>query len=120
MLPLDEEEAGIDAKQNALCIAGRNEYSRSAIQQDFAAGIRELDQENAEEEDPDNYDPSEEIRDYDQVARDLPVFCASSRAYQKLAGRMKKDNDVPGFETAEQTEIPQLQAHCMKLTENGR
>lgn len=46
----EAEEAELDAKVDALCIAGRNEYSRSAIQQDFAAGIRELDQETAEEE----------------------------------------------------------------------
>jgi len=118
--PLDEEETTIDTKQNALCIAGRNQYSRTAIQEDFAAGIRELDQENAEEEDPDNFDPGAEIRDYEKVARDLPVFCVSSRAYQKLSGRLKKDNKVAGFEDIEQTEIPQLQAHCRKLTENGR
>ncbi|KAK5125406.1 hypothetical protein LTR85_000515 [Meristemomyces frigidus] len=118
--PLKDQEDAIDAKQNTLCIAGRNEYSRSAIQQDFASGIRELDQENAEEENPESFNPDEDIRDYDQVARDLPIFCVSSRAYQKLSGRLKKDNDVAGFETSEQTEIPQLQAHCKKLTENGR
>lgn len=82
--------------------------------------MAELDQENAEEEDPDHFNPDEDMRDYDQVARDLPVFCVSSRAYQKLSGRLKKDNSVQGFTSAEQTEIPQLQAHCKKLTENGR
>ncbi|KAK5681112.1 hypothetical protein LTS10_006873 [Elasticomyces elasticus] len=105
---------------SAICIRGRNEYSRDAIRQDFADGIQELDQENAEEEDPDAFDPTEDIRDYEQVARDLPVFCVSSRAYQKLEGRFKKDKDVPGFESKDQTEIPQLQIHCKKLTENGR
>ncbi|KAK3067558.1 hypothetical protein LTR53_015506 [Teratosphaeriaceae sp. CCFEE 6253] len=95
---LEEEEEEIDAQESALCIRGRNEYSRHAIRQDFADGIRELDQENAEEEDPDNFDPTQDARDYEQVARDLPVFCVSSRAYQKLAGRFKKDPDVPGFE----------------------
>ena len=48
--PLEEEEESIDMKQSALCIKGRNDYSRDAIRQDFADGIRELDQENAEEE----------------------------------------------------------------------
>lgn len=33
-----------------LCIKGRNDYSRGAIQNDFAAGIKELDQEAAIEE----------------------------------------------------------------------
>jgi hypothetical protein len=118
--PIEDEESAIDAKMSALCIAGRNEYSRSAIQQDFAAGIKELDQENAEEEDPENFNPEEDLRDYDQVARDLPVFCVSSRAYQQLSGRLQKDNKVAGFEDVLQTEIPQLQAHCKKLTVNGR
>ncbi|RMY69573.1 hypothetical protein D0863_06362 [Hortaea werneckii] len=120
MAPLKAEEAAIDARQSALCIAGRNAYSRDAIRNDFAAGIRELDQEYAEEEDPEHFNPEEDLRDYDEVARNLPVFCVSSRAYQKLSGRLKKDKDVPGFEDIQQTEMPQLQAHCKKLTENGR
>lgn len=100
---VEEEEAECDSRQSELCIAGRNEYSRSAIRQDFAAGIKELDQENAEEEDPDNFNPEEDVRDYDEVARSLPIFCVSSRGYQKLCDRMQKDNDVPGFTTKEQT-----------------
>ncbi|KAF2161710.1 hypothetical protein M409DRAFT_69524 [Zasmidium cellare ATCC 36951] len=115
-----DETDEIDARQNALCIAGRNDYSRHAIQQDFAAGIRELDQENACDEDPDSFDPSEDIRNYALVANSLPVFCVSSRGYQKLSGRLTKDNDVPGFRDVAETQIPPLQAHCKKLTEKGR
>ncbi|KAH9834261.1 Dynamin family [Teratosphaeria destructans] len=118
--PIKEQESAIDAKQSLICIAGRNDYSRSAIQQDFAAGIRELDQENAEEEDPESFNPDEDVRDYEKVARDLPVFCVSSRAYQQLSGRLLKDKKVPGFESLEQTEVPRLQAHCKKLTVHGR
>ncbi|SMR60840.1 unnamed protein product [Zymoseptoria tritici ST99CH_1E4] len=117
---LEGEAEAIDAEQSALCITGRNEYSRAAIKQDFAQGIREIDEETAQEEDPENFDPAEEIRDYNEVAESLPVFCVSSRAYQKLSDRLRKDNDVAGFTTVEQTEIPQLQAHCKKLTEKGR
>lgn len=117
---IQEQETELEDEELALCIAGRNNYSRSAIKQDFAAGIRELDMENAEDENPDNFDPDEDIRDYDEVARSLPVFCVSSRAYQKLSGRLQKDSDLPGFATKDQTEVPQLQAHCNKLTENGR
>lgn len=104
----------------ALCIKGRNEWSRKRIRDDFAEGIKELDQENAAEESPDNFDPDEEMRDYGQVANSLPVFCVSSRAYQRLSGRLQKDSDVNGFAHPDQTEIPQLQAHCRKLTEGGR
>lgn len=110
----------VKAKITRVCISGRNQYSKTAIQQDFAAGIKEIDQENAVEEDEDNFNLDEELRDYDEVAKSLPVFCVSSRAYQKMCGRLAKDDPVPGFVTPEETEIPQLQAHCKKLTEAGR
>jgi hypothetical protein len=117
---VDKAEEVVQAELSAICIAGRNNYSREAIRQDFAGGIRELDQELAEEEDAANFNPEVDARDYDEVAKSLPVFCVSSRAYQKLQGRFKKDPNVPGFKTIEETEIPQLQAHCKKLTESGR
>ncbi|KAI1640119.1 hypothetical protein F4809DRAFT_562582 [Biscogniauxia mediterranea] len=109
------------AKLRAICIKGRNNYSRGAIKQDFAMGIKELDQENAAEEDDTTFDPDQDIRDYDEVARNLPVFCVSSRAYQKLRGRLLKDNfRSDGFSSPEDTEVPQLQEHAKKLTEAGR
>ncbi|KAF2710956.1 hypothetical protein K504DRAFT_489918 [Pleomassaria siparia CBS 279.74] len=120
LLATKSKMAGVRAEMSAICIAGRNDYSKTAIQNDFAAGIRELDMENAQEEDEENFNPDEDIRDYEKVARSLPVFCVSSRAYQKMCGRLEKDDQVPGFETPEQTEMPQLQAHCKKLTEAGR
>lgn len=104
----------------AQCIAGRNKYSKGAIQQDFAAGIKELDQENAIEEDEENFNPDEDLRDYDEVAQSLPVYCVSSKAYQKMCGRMKKDAMPGGFNTKEETEIPQLKDHCKQLTEASR
>ena len=113
-------ESKINSKMSAMCISGRNQYSKGAIQQDFAAGIKELDQEIAAEEDEENFNPDTETRDYEEVAKGLPVFCVSSRGYQKLQGRLKKDPHVPGFTTIEETEIPALQAHCEKLTEIGR
>ena len=113
-------EEKIESKMNAMCISGRNAYSKGAIQQDFAAGIKELDQELAAEEDEENFNPDAEIRDYDEVARGLPVFCVSSRGYQKLQGRLRKDPHIAGFTKIQETEIPQLQAHCEKLTETGR
>ena len=102
------------------CIRARNEYSTTAIKRDFAAGVRELDQEIAEAEDEDNFDPEADIRDYDQVARDLPVFCISTRGYQKLCGRLQQEVDVDYFETIEETQIPALQEHCKALTTTDR
>lgn len=98
-----------------ICISGRNDYARLAIQRDFAAGIKELDQEIAIEEDIWKFDPSEEYRDYDEIGRALPVFCVSARAYQKLCGHYEIDADVAGFKTQEGTEIPQLQKHCREI-----
>jgi hypothetical protein len=117
---INEKIKDIKADIGALCIAGRNEFSKSKIQDDYAQGIKELDQENAIEEDEENFDPDVDIRDYEKIAKSLPVFCVSSRAYQKMCGRLKKDGKVLGFKTPEQTEVPQLKVHCKKLTEAGR
>ncbi|KAI1659708.1 Dynamin family-domain-containing protein [Daldinia decipiens] len=115
------KQQGILDEVKARCIQGRNNYSRGAIKQDFAMGIKELDQEHAAEEDDTTFDPDQDIRDYDEVARTLPVFCVSSRAYQSLTGKLKKDDfQDHGFMSVEDTEIPQLQLHAKKLTEEGR
>lgn len=108
-------ESKITSEMSALCIVGRNQYSKGAIQQDFAAGIKEIDQEIAAEEDEENFNPDTDIRDYDEVAKSLAVFCVSSRGYQKLQGRLRKDPPVPGFTTIEETEIPALQAHVSRV-----
>ncbi|KAJ9627575.1 hypothetical protein H2204_009614 [Knufia peltigerae] len=117
---IDKDSEAIDAELFAKCISGRNEYSRAAIRQDYASGIRELDQELAEEADAANFNPEVDARDYDEVARNLPVFCVSSRAYQKLKGRLQRDKTPPGFEDLEETEMPALQAHCVQLTTADR
>ncbi|KAI2638238.1 hypothetical protein GGS21DRAFT_510278 [Xylaria nigripes] len=104
----------------ASCIKGRNNYSRGAIKNDFAKGVKELDQENAALDD-ENFDPEKDMRDYEALARDLPVFCVSSRVYQKLRGRFEKDNMTSqGFISVEDTEIPELQKYAKKLTEARR
>ena len=107
-------------KVATYCIQARNNYSTTAIKQDFAAGLQELDMEAAEKEDAVNFDPTKQMRDYGDVAKQLPVFCVSSRGYQKLCGRLRRDGDPPVFSSAEETGMPQLQSHCMKLTEKGR
>ena len=120
---MDEGGKDYDAAEAVIfqkCIQGRNEYSKGAIQQDFAAGIKELDMEIQEEEDAAHFNPESDVRDYDEVARSLPVFTVSSRAYQKLMGRLLKDKAVPGFATIQETQIPQLQEHAKKTTEAGR
>ncbi|KAK3333386.1 hypothetical protein B0T19DRAFT_440146 [Cercophora scortea] len=102
------------------CIKSRNGYSRPAIQQQFADGIRELDQDAAVQRDEDNFDPAYEERDYQKVAAQLPVFCVSSRAFQKLSGRLDKDKPYEGFRSLEDTEIPGLQRHAMGISRSMR
>ncbi|KAI1502724.1 Dynamin family-domain-containing protein [Biscogniauxia marginata] len=104
----------------SLCVRGRNEYSREAIRRDFRQGVKELDQENAAQEDEELFNPDIDLRDYEKVAESLPVFCVSSRAYQKLCGRLKRDEEVQGFDSIGETEIPQLRNHAKLLTESGR
>ncbi|PLB46823.1 hypothetical protein P170DRAFT_498741 [Aspergillus steynii IBT 23096] len=104
------------------CIRARNEYSKQEIKRDFARGILDLDEENQadENESPGNDNEPQQTRDYDALERDLPVFCVSTRAYQKLRGRLRKEPVVEGFASFEETEIPQLQKHCIELTEKAR
>lgn len=88
---IESEKKTLESEVKAICIQGRNEYSRTAIKKDFAMGIKGLDQETAIEEDEENFDPDVDLRDYDKVAETLPVFCVSSRAFQKLSGRLVRD-----------------------------
>jgi hypothetical protein len=74
---LEKARKEVEVRVNSVCIQARNEYSTTAIQQDFADGVRELDMENAEEEDEENFDPNKGIRDYAEVAKSLKVFCVS-------------------------------------------
>ena len=119
MSRLEQKREQISAQRYMACIAGRNDFSQRAIQADFAVGIKELDQEAASEDD-DGSVSMNDVRDYEDAASSLPVFCVSSRAYQKLRGRLEKTRPVYGFTTLEDTQIPQLRAHCEKLTEARR
>ena len=70
---LEKNKSEIEARMRAVCIQGRNSYSKGAIQQDFAAGIKELDMESLQENEDFNPDEMDNVRDYGEVARSLPV-----------------------------------------------
>ncbi|SPQ22881.1 33a1c8c7-d86f-4eb1-815a-97caacca19ac [Thermothielavioides terrestris] len=101
------------------CVKWRNDRTRPLIQFQFAEGIREMDLDNAAEEN-ENSDSSQVRRNYDDIARKLPVFCVSSKAYQKMSGRLKIDDQVAGFPGLEDTEIPALQKHAMETADETR
>ncbi|KAF9886926.1 hypothetical protein FE257_010667 [Aspergillus nanangensis] len=104
------------------CIEARNNYSKGEIRQDFAYGIRDIDQEifDGESEERNPTATSQPMRNYEKLKNDLPVFCISTRAYQKLRGRLRKETKVAGYSDIEDTEIPLLQRHCLALTERAR
>ncbi|KAK4232110.1 Dynamin family-domain-containing protein [Podospora fimiseda] len=104
----------------AACVLYRNNYARPTIQAHFADGIKELDQEAAARRDEDNFDPYHLERDYNELAASLPVFCVSSRAYQKLCGRLDQDEALLGFGTIETTEVPALRQHGIDLVHEIR
>ncbi|KAI1180129.1 hypothetical protein F4777DRAFT_574412 [Nemania sp. FL0916] len=113
---LEEEVWDREQEFKLACISKRNDCSRYTIRDQFALGLKELDQQEAEDNDPENFDPENEIRDYAEIGRSLPVFCVSSQAYRSLA----LNESVDGFTNMEDTEIPQLRAHAKMLTEAAR
>lgn len=118
LINLEEKRnnAAVDAAR--LCVCKRNDVVKKAIRADFAAGVQEIDDEEAQHDE--NYDPSVERRDYGVVASSLPVFTISAKAYQQICRPKKRDTPVAGFRTLLDTEIPQLVEHALKLPEKGR
>ncbi|KAJ2995161.1 hypothetical protein NUW58_g1356 [Xylaria curta] len=113
---LEEQVAKLEERLQLECVSRRNECARKTIRDQFALGLRELDQQESQRADPNNFDPENEYRDYAEVARSLPVFCVSSQAYRSLAN----EEQVHGFDNMDDTEIPQLRAHTIMLTEASR
>ncbi|GKT47805.1 nuclear GTPase SLIP-GC [Colletotrichum spaethianum] len=100
------------------CIQRRNELSRDAVRRHLAKSFKDLDRHDAAIA---QSQAGREPRDYEDMSRQTPVFCTSSLVYQKMRGLSLSDDDsTPGYETEEDTEIPQLQAHAQKMTEELR
>lgn len=72
-----QAESKIESQMSEICISGRNQYSKGAIQQDFAAGIKELDQEIAAEEDEENFNPGTYFRYTYQSRTQLELVSAT-------------------------------------------
>lgn len=81
-----------------------------------AANENRIDEAGKDEDDVNGALPIKK-RDYDLVAKSLPVFSISSKAYQQLErGLDQCVNPVSGFINTEDTGIPALQAHTKALT----
>jgi hypothetical protein len=59
------------------------------------------------------------MRDYAEVSASLPVFRVSLFAYQRVSGRFRQDEDVSGFSSATETEIPALREHVIDMTRSA-
>ncbi|KAG9018995.1 hypothetical protein FRB90_007375 [Tulasnella sp. 427] len=105
-------------QKNGFCAKARNDYSRDSLKEDWRAGVKEMDQEAAMQKDPDNFDPSVEVRDY--AAIDLPTFTVSSRDYIRLTKQVEGDGDPTCFSDTVDTQIPALQEWCHSLTISSR
>lgn len=115
----DQAQTEVIKSEKAItqqCVEARNTYSRQEIKSDFAAGIRELDREALEDSDA----QAGKARDYSELEEGLPVFCVSSRAYQKLRGRSRRDTGGDAFTTLEATGVPAVQKHFISMTEKAR
>ncbi|KAI9642658.1 hypothetical protein NHQ30_008389 [Ciborinia camelliae] len=110
----------------AACTQARNKYTQEHLKLDFENGLRELKQDisddlNADRQ-PGNEDKAESKHLVHQrfhtegLIDQLHVFCVSSKGYQKLAGRFKRDPMPKGFGTINETFIPGLQEYAAAST----
>ncbi|KAL1880627.1 hypothetical protein Daus18300_001238 [Diaporthe australafricana] len=119
LIAFENEKKDIAVETTRLCIQKRSDYVKKAIRIDFANGIREIDEADAEADD-EHFDPSVKQRDYAQISRSLPIFCVSSKAYQQLRLQKKRETRVEGFRSLTDSEVPILQQHARELPEQGR
>ncbi|EQB44662.1 hypothetical protein CGLO_16575 [Colletotrichum gloeosporioides Cg-14] len=116
-----KELAKVKAKRSRLveevtmaCIQKRNDISCETLQGYFGRILNEAQQHL------EAANRADSGLEFDDVA-ELPVFCTSSLAYQRLEGLSDGDADsVIGFNNVEDTEIPALQKHAQSLTEKLR
>ncbi|CAE6511703.1 unnamed protein product [Rhizoctonia solani] len=108
----------LQKEKNAFCSKKRNEYSKDVLKEDFRQGLKQLDQADEEAKNPETFDPSVELRDYNAI--DLPVFTCSSRDYIRTKKQVKGDGGPSCFVNPEDTEVPALQEWCHKLTLSSR
>ncbi|KAF8589963.1 hypothetical protein K439DRAFT_1628171 [Ramaria rubella] len=110
--------AKAQTEKNGLCSLKRSDFSREVLKQDFRTGLREIDEADIQERDPDNFDPTQQIRNYDDI--DLPTFCASARDYIRITKQVKGDGKPTCFTDVANTGIPALQEWCQTLTVSSR
>ncbi|KAI0773956.1 hypothetical protein C8Q74DRAFT_798482 [Fomes fomentarius] len=115
---LKKKQNDAQRRKNAFCSLKRSEFSRDVLKEDFRTGLKDLDDAEQERKNPDAFDPTVNIRDYEAI--DLPVFTCSARDYVRIKGQVKGDGDPTCFTKVDDTGIPALQEWCHKLTISSR
>jgi hypothetical protein len=62
MVNAKDRLAKAQTEKNGICSLKRSEFSRDVLKEDFRAGLREIDEAEAEERDPEGFDPTQQIR----------------------------------------------------------
>ncbi|PBP17830.1 hypothetical protein BUE80_DR011496 [Diplocarpon rosae] len=112
--------AASETSMRVECIKQRSKYTQGRLRDDFEYGIASLVQElvdSAIEAD------SKLIPDPGTIklsGNGLKSFCVSSKAYQKSQGRFRREDEIRGFSTCEDTGVPSLQAFARKCTLKSR
>lgn len=110
----------MDLQKRILCIKARNEQATQYLRRDFETELKDVDRESAEDSSADLPSRAARYRQYETLARNLPVFCVSSDAYQTLCGNSTNNRAAYGFGAEADTGVPALLAHCASLTEITR
>lgn len=113
---LEQKLKVVKADLKGFCIQKRNEWSTSRIRHDFEQGIKDFAIDLAEEADDYDETPASSVSAAVSHRPPPAVFCVSSKAFQKMRGRYKKEPPVEGFLNAESTGIPALRQHCLNST----
>ncbi|KAF7882330.1 uncharacterized protein EAF02_005693 [Botrytis sinoallii] len=127
----------------AACTQARSRYTQEHLRMDFENGLRELKQDmsddSIDERQLGNVDEAESKdlvyqRTYSNfntrsdrlklmqgchtggLTEQLQIFCVSSKGYQRLCGRFKRDPMPNGFTTIKDTNIPKLQEYAAAST----
>lgn len=110
--PLLKIKAGL----RTACIEERNMYTIRRLQLDFEAGLRSIKKDlNEVKEKTPEMSPASRARTRQSQAK-LNVFCVSSKAFQKLNGRLRWDQRIEGFPTKEHTGILALQRFAYAIS----
>ncbi|KAF9873092.1 hypothetical protein CkaCkLH20_09602 [Colletotrichum karsti] len=103
----------------ADCIQLRNQISRETLKDYFSRVVLETRQQQLAARTNDN-SKQPDVLDSEEISDHLPVFCISSHAFQAFEGLEGASDSTMGFTDVTDTEVPQLQQHAQKLTEELR